>query len=207
VTDILQTIAEHGLDHAAYMDVMREQAAADPDGLAGEAAERLEFTRLNLHRSERIARHWRPSDELARMMGRLAGPQTWLVLTEPWCGDSAQCLPCLGVLADGHPAVTLRLLLRDSHLEVMDRFLTDGKRAIPILAALDAGGRELFRWGPRPAAAQTVFAAAKAEGLDKPQILEKLHLFYGRDRGRALDTEFVALLGEHLDGAPARNPQ
>ena len=37
-------------------------------------------------------------------------------------------------------------------------------------------------------------AQAKAEGLEKPEILERLHLFYGRDRGKALEQEFIALL-------------
>ena len=47
---------------------------------------------------------------------------------------------------------------------------------------------------PGPAAAQEVFLAAKNEGLEKPDIMEKLHLFYGRNRGVALDAEFVSLL-------------
>ena len=52
----------------------------------------------------------------------------------------------------------------------------------------------------RPAAAQAVFDEAKAEGLAKPDLLERLHLFYGRNRGAALDAEFVALLDTFLDG-------
>jgi len=83
----------------------------------------------------------------------------------------------------------------------MDQYLTNGSRSIPRLVALDAGGQELFHWGPRPAAALEVFQAAKSEGLEKADILEKLHLFYGRNRGMALDAEIVSLLTTHLDGA------
>jgi hypothetical protein len=125
-----------------------------------------------------------------------------MVLTEPWCGDSAQCVPCLEKLAGSHPSIEIRFLLRDDNLEIMDRYLTDGKRGIPKLVAFDAQGTELYRWGPRPAEAQVVMDAALAEGLDKPARLEKLHLFYGRNRGRALDAEMVAVLGRYLDERP-----
>ena len=188
-----------GLDPDAYLDLMADQAAADPPDGDEEAAEKHEFTKLNLHRSRRILRHWRPSAELAGLAARVTGTQLWLVLTEPWCGDSAQCLPCLTVLAGAIPTVELRLLLRDENLDIMDQFLTDGKRSIPMLVAFDPEGGELFRWGARPAAAQSVFDEAKAAGLEKPEMLEKLHLWYGRDRGRAMDAELAALLRRHLD--------
>ena len=189
------------LTYDAYMDLMAAQAAGTaPEGDA-EAAERLEYTRLNLHRSRRIARTWRPSDELTARLDALPAGETWLVLSEPWCGDSAQCLPCVAVMAAGRPGIDLRVLLRDANPEVMDRFLTDGKRAIPVVAMFDAAGRPVGRWGPRPAAAQAVFAAAKAEGLEKPGVLERLHLWYGRDRGGALDEEFRALLAARGAGS------
>jgi hypothetical protein len=186
-----------GLTYAAYMELMAVQAAAAPPPDDAEAAERIGYTKLNLHRSQRIARTWRPSGELAALAARL-GPQLWMVLTEPWCGDSAQCLPCLAVLADAAPGVDLRLLLRDENLDIMDQFLTDGKRSIPVLVGLDADGGELLRWGPRPAAAQDVVDMAKSEGLAKPDLLERLHLWYGRDRGRHIDAELCVVLGRHL---------
>jgi hypothetical protein len=192
-----------GLDYPAYLRIMAERAAAGTADLTAEQAEKVEYTRLNLHRSQRIGHAWRPSPHLAELLDRIHDPQLWLVLTEPWCGDSAQCLPCLAVMAEGRPAVDLRLLLRDDNLDIMDEFLTDRKRSIPKLVAFDLAGKILFQWGPRPVAAQAVFDAATAEGLEKPQKAERLHLWYGRDRGRALDTEFVTLLTGFLDRAPA----
>jgi hypothetical protein len=114
-----------------------------------------------------------------------------MVLTEPWCGDSAQCLPAIVKLAGANADLELQIVLRDSHLEIMDLFLTNGSRSIPRLVAFDGAGAELGQWGPRPQAAQEVFVAAKQAGLEKPEILEKLHLWYGRDRGRALAAELL----------------
>ena len=189
------------LTYAAYMDLMAAQAAAEPPADDPDAAERVEFTRLNLHRSKRIVRTWEPSDELATLLQTITEPEQWLVLTEPWCGDSAQCLPCVAVMAERQPNVALHVLLRDANLDIMDQFLTDGKRSIPVVAMYDAAGRLQGRWGPRPEAAQRVFLAARREGLAKPEILERLHLWYGRDRGRTLDAEFRALLRRRMGGA------
>ncbi len=189
------------LTYAAYMDLMAAQAAADPPAGDAEAAEKHEYVKLNLHRSQRIARNWMPSDELATLLQTITEPEQWLVLTEPWCGDSAQCLPCIAVMAERQPNIELHVLQRDKNLDIMDRFLTAGKRSIPVVAMFDPAGRPVGRWGPRPAAAQVVFDAAKQGGLEKPEILERLHLWYGRDRGKSLDEEFCALLRKRIGGA------
>ncbi len=192
--------AHAGYDHDAYMELMAVQAATEPPADDDEAAEKIGYTKLNLHRSTRIVRHWQPSDELAALAARVTTPQLWMVLTEPWCGDSAQCLPCIAVLAASVPSVDLRMILRDENLDIMDQFLTNGKRSIPVLVAFDPDGREFFRWGPRPVAAQAVVDQAKTEGLEKPELLERLHLWYGRNRGAAMDAELVDMLRRHLDG-------
>ncbi len=195
MTAILDHINRAGLTTDQYLAAFRATAAAIlPDDADEETCQRLEFTQLNLHRTERILRTWQPSAALAAELARLTRAQTWLVLTEPWCGDSAQCLPCIEVMAGLQPAISLRMVLRDENLDLMDQYLTKGKRSIPRLVAFDAEGNETFGWGPRPAAAQAVFDQAKAEDLAKPDLLERLHLFYGRDRGAALDAEFVTLL-------------
>lgn len=200
--DVISVLRESGLTPKAYQEILEQRAGLDPADFYGLEAERVSFAPINLQRTGRIRRTWKPSPELAGLVRRIETPQTWLILTEPWCGDSAQCLPCLDILAEFNPLITVRFLLRDDNPDVMDLFLTNGKRSIPILVALDEAGAEQFRWGPRPAGAQAVFDAATAEGLDKPAKLEKLHLFYGRDRGRALDAEMTSLLAAYLDGTP-----
>lgn len=200
---LLEIIARDGLDEEAWRRWLKAQAEQDPDTLPPEAAAHVVHTRLNLHRTLRIERTWQPTPSLASRLMRLAVPQTWLVISEPWCGDSAQCLPCLVVAARLSPLVRLRVLTRDEHPEVMDRYLTRGTRSIPVLVALDAAGGELFRWGPRPRAAQEVVDIAKTGGLDKEAVQERLHLFYGRDRGRALDAELCATLDAAFAGGGA----
>ena len=187
-----------GLTYEDYLLVMNERANIPTADLDAEAAEKVEYTRLNLHRSLRIGRTLFLTEGQNGLLDRLERDQLWLVLTEPWCGDSAQCLPIIALLAARNPVVELRILLRDENLDIMDQYLTEGKRSIPLLVSFAADGEEIFRWGPRPAEAQTIFSAARNEGLDKPAILERLHLWYGRNRGRALLAELIPLLAAQV---------
>ena len=185
-----------GLTAEEYHQILVQQAAASDEGLNEEAAEKLQFTQLNLHRTDRITRTFKVPEDMQKMMSSIKGPQTWMLLTEPWCGDSAQCLPYISALAALNNNIDLRLILRDENLDIMDDFLTNGSRSIPRLVVFDEDGHELVQWGPRPQEAQVVFLEAKEAGLQKPQILEKLHLFYGRNRGIALLSEFREILME-----------
>jgi hypothetical protein len=159
--------------------------------------ERIEYTRLNLQRMRRVQRTYRVSDDLGTLLRRIAQPQLWMVLSEPWCGDSSQCLPVIAAASACNDLINLRILLRDDNLDVMDLYLTNGKRGIPLLVAFDSEGGEILRWGPRPAPAQTIFNEAKAAGLGKPELLAKMHLFYGQNGGRAVDSELAELLRLH----------
>ncbi len=201
--ELMEAIRSAGLTPEEYLEWMTRQAAADPGAATAEEAELIEYTKLNLRRTQRIDRTWDPSTEMIEAVGAISSPQLWMVLTEPWCGDSAQCLPYAVKLASANPDIEMKFVLRDSHPEIMDRFLTNGSRSIPRLVAFAADGTVLGQWGPRPVAAQEVFTAAKQAGLEKPEILEKLHLWYGRNRGAAVADELLEFV--HGLGAGASN--
>ena len=67
-----------------------------------------------------------------------------MVITENWCGDSAQNLPYLKI-ASCNPLIDFRIILRDDNLDIMDLYLTDNKsRSIPKLIAKENG--RAFQW-------------------------------------------------------------
>jgi len=116
-----------------------------------------------------------------------------LVITEPWCGDSLAILPVVLKLFDQVGSGEIRIVLRDRNLELMDRYLTRGGRAIPIVIFLDETYEELFHLGPRPAPAQAIFEEQredlKAGRIDRVKITAKIRNFYGRDRGQSIVEE------------------
>ena len=73
-----------------------------------------------------------------------------LVIAEDWCGDASNTVPVVAKLADAVPGLELRVILRDANPEVMDRYLTNGSRSIPVVIALDENYQELGHWGPGP---------------------------------------------------------
>jgi len=187
----------NGLTYDQFTNLTNETIeSTDESILEGTDKTLFEYKRLNSHRSQRVQKTFTVSDELKSKVAAINEKQIWMVITEDWCGDSAQNLPYIAKIADCNPLVNLRIIQRDDNLDIMDLYLTNGKsRSIPKLVAFDEKGEELFQWGPRPSEAQAMVDQWKAEGLDKNEFIEKLHLWYGRNRGAAIEAEFISLLG------------
>lgn len=154
----------------------------------------LENKKLNLHRMIRIEKHYHVSNELKNLIQQIDKPQIWMIISEIWCGDSAQNIPYIAKLVELNPKINLKIILRDTNPDIMDLYLTNGTRSIPILIAFNESGEELFKWGPRPQEAIKLFADLKLQGLEKSAILEKVHLWYGRNRGKKLEIELMQLI-------------
>lgn len=120
---------------------------------------------------------------------------TWLVLTEGWCGDAAFNVPMFAVIEKLFPQkVKLKILLRDSNLDLMDAHLTDGGRSIPKLIVLNNELQELGTWGPRPDALQVLMKEWKSASLGLKEIIPMVHSWYNDDSTTSLQEELEALV-------------
>lgn len=163
-----------------------------------EAKKLYDYTKLNLQRMKRIEKTFEVSEELKQILLSIKTPQRWVVITEGWCGDSAQNLPAIAKIAKVNPAVELQIIERDKNLEIMDLYLTNGTRSIPILISCDTNGNEIFHWGPRPKEAQMLVTRLKNEGLEHDTFIEQLHLWYAKNKGAVLEMEFKNLLNTSI---------
>ena len=138
-------------------------------------------------------------DEAAVEAVRAAGSHSILVVTEPWCGDSLAIFPVVAKLFT-EAGCEIRIIRRDEHTDLIDQYLTNGGRAIPIVIALDEEFDERFHWGPRPEQAQSIVtdhkAAIAAGEIDKAELHKKVRAFYARDHGEAIVSELVKKFGE-----------
>ncbi len=188
-------ILQNGMTYKGYTkSIIEEVGNTKPEILNEHDLELFEYKKLNIQRSARIEKIYDVSDELKSEIQNIKDKQIWMVITEAWCGDSAQNLPYIAKMASLNFNIELKIILRDSNLDVMDLYLTNGARSIPKLVALDENGNELFTWGPRPKAAQDLMKQWKDEGIVKPELYEKLHLWYGRNRGREIESEFLKII-------------
>lgn len=189
-----------GMDYAAYRALVERVVAAGATTGPEQTEKRISATKLNLARMRR----WDKTlvlDEATITCMNGALPQTWLVLTEAWCGDAAQNLPAIAAMAKAAPSVDLRCLLRDEHPQLMDAYTTQGARSIPKLIAVSADGNELFTWGPRPSVPQAIVVDNKAlpesERLPYAQLTERVHRWYTADGAKSLQQELRSLVSLH----------
>ena len=94
------------------------------------------YTKLNAQRARRIGKTVQLNEDLIKQVRDLS-KQTWLLISETWCGDAANSVPVIAAIADENPSIELRLVFRDEYPELIDQFLTKGGRSIPKLIALD----------------------------------------------------------------------
>jgi Thioredoxin len=117
-----------------------------------------------------------------------------LVLAEDWCGDAVNTVPVLARWAQRTPGVSLRILRRDEHPDVMDRYLTNGARSIPVVIALDRDFVELGAWGPRPRELQAWVMAHK-DTMPKDERYREVRRWYARDKGETTIREVMEAMG------------
>lgn len=161
--------------------------------------EYLNYGKVNLQRMHRLHKTLVLSPELTQAMAGLKEDYIWLVITEGWCGDASQNLPYLHALSKLNAHVQLRLILRDEHTEVIDRYLTNGARAIPKLICLkQADLKEQFVWGPRPALLQDMVMELKKKNVSKEEKGLTTQKWYNSDAGKELQLELLKLVKAHM---------
>jgi hypothetical protein len=183
-----------GMNYSEYIQSVVNNIAASTGMLSKEEQELLEYKKLNLQRSSRIERTYTVPAELESLIKNIKDKELWMVLTEGWCGDSAQILPYIVKISELNSNIDLKILLRDSNPDIMDLYLTNGTRSIPKLVVFDLEGNELFTWGPRPKVLQMLINGWRSEGIVKPELYEKIHLWYTKNKGSEIESEFIDIL-------------
>ncbi|MBI2419900.1 MAG: thioredoxin family protein [Ignavibacteriales bacterium] len=190
-----QELKAKAFTYEQYKDKLQNYiATTDEFTLPADPKEKYGFIKLNLVRMARIDKTYTPSETLTELLSRIKERQYWIILTMRPCGDSAQNIPHFVKMAETNSNIEILLLERDANLEIMDTYLTDGKRSVPKVVAFSESGKELFIWGSRPKEAQEVVSTAISAGLTKAEWESKLHLWYAKDKGQTLEKEVTALL-------------
>jgi len=185
-------LIDQALTYEQYRAHIRTVLATDP---IDDAAERMRhYTAKNAALMDEYDDSYAVLPGLSEALA-LAPPATWLVISEGWCGDAAFNVPLLYLAEAAAPtAIKLRLVLRDSSMDLMDANLTDGGRSIPKLIVLNEALEPVAHWGPRPEPLQQLMKAWKNEGLELKQLIPKVHGWYDADRTRSLQHELTRMI-------------
>jgi hypothetical protein len=186
---------KEGLNYSEYRDLILSLLGENRSTSDDDSEEMLHYSKLNVQRMNRLDKTAVLNDALIEKIKSLKKNYHLLVITEGWCGDAAQIVPLFEKMTAISPGkLDLRFVLRDKNLPLIDAFLTNGGRAIPIVLILDEEAELVAKWGPRPAAAQAVLNQWKTATSDRHLQSEKLHLWYAQDKTQATQEELTALI-------------
>ena len=199
--ELLTSVIKKSLSYSEYLQLTEDLLSQEKTTGPNQGADYVHYTNLNFHRMKRLDKTVEINAELKSLIAQIQTPQTWLVISEAWCGDAAQNVPLLQKIADLSNKIELKIILRDENIEVMDLYLTNGGRSIPKLIALENETlNELYTWGPRPASIQNVMNELKAANVTEiSEIVEKIQIAYNHDKSQSFQNEFVTLLTEYLN--------
>jgi thiol-disulfide isomerase/thioredoxin len=154
------------------------------------------YTVLNQRRMKRLDKTLKINEDSVKKINGFNKKITLLVLTESWCGDAAQTLPMINKVAELNDNISLKVILRDDNLDIMNRFLTNDAMSIPKLIMIgDASGEILGDWGPRPKeATQMVSDYKKEHGQLTAEFKEALQVWYNKDKGQGTLNDLLELL-------------
>jgi hypothetical protein len=156
----------------------------------------IHYTELNQARLHRLDKTMQVTDEVKLVLENLTQNYIWLVISEGWCGDAAQILPILNKMAEVSDKIDLRIVLRDDNEDLMNLFLTNGTKSIPILIIIDKENEEVIsHFGPRPSGAKQLILDYKTKhGIVDETAKIELQKWYLNDKGVSTQNEIIALL-------------
>jgi hypothetical protein len=189
-------IFKTGLTYDAYRNLIDKLLAEGKTTGPDNSEAMLNYSKMNVQRMKRVDKTLVLNEKLSTAIKNLEGNYKFLVITEGWCGDASQIVPVFNKMAiESTGKIELKLILRDENLPLMDAYLTNGGRAIPILLILDEKAENvLAKWGPRPSAAQELLINLKKEETDIMVISEKLHGWYAKDKTQSVQKELFTVL-------------
>ena len=188
------------MNYSDYKRLLEDLLAQGKTTGTNQSEELFNYGKINLQRMHRLQKTTHLSATLKQELLNIKASYVWLVITEGWCGDASQNIPVFNLVCQECRNIELKLILRDEHLDIMDEYLTSGSRSIPKLiclkkdAASPSGLKEIFVWGPRPAALQEIVVKLKKDDVslaDKGIITQN---WYNADKTMSLQDELLKLV-------------
>ena len=189
--DFIAKKLEKSIDFQTYWKKFEETAEQKKGATEGYD----QYYHINWVRSSRWLKQGLAESVAIESFSKKQIHETWLVITEYWCGDAAHNLPFVQMLADYNPTIEVRYLFRDENLDLMDDYLSPtGGRSIPIVIRMNTSTQtEIGSWGPRPEKAQALFLELKNAEMSQQERINSLQKWYNSNKGKDVVNEFLSL--------------
>lgn len=186
---------ELAMPYSTFRELLRVQSLNGSTSGDLQSDALIDYTRLNDRRTARWEKRLDLPELVLNSIRALRTKQNWLVLNESWCGDAAHSLPVMNRFAELSEYIELRVLWRDQHLDLMDRYTSGGSRGIPKLLILNENFELTGEWGSRPRPLQEQVDQVKSEfGKIPAEFKETIQQWYNKDKGLTTANELIQLL-------------
>lgn len=153
------------------------------------------YVPINWQRMQRIKKTAALSPAALELLGQLNKPVYWLVITENWCGDSAQSTPIMELMAEAsNGKIELRFIYRDANPDLMNAHLTGTSMSIPKVIQLDSDFKVIGSWGPRPDKAHQLVIRLRSNPATEHTYSEELQKWYTQDKQVGIEAGLMELV-------------
>ncbi|HLP49609.1 MAG TPA: thioredoxin family protein [Chitinophagales bacterium] len=159
------------------------------------------YTRSNLERMKKVLDTIALNQKLYNLLSDLEEEWIWLVISEPWCGDASWGVPALCMIASASDKIDFRILLRDTHPDIIQAYQTAGTDSIPKLVCLRKDDLSLVgTWGPRPAELHEMVLKFKDDpAFDYRESVRRLHAWFEADMTKSTQDELTVLIKRWIE--------
>lgn len=192
---IIQSALQNSHSYTEYRTLVSKLISEGKSTGNEQSADLLHYSELNEVRMKRLVKTLKLDLEVEKALQNLKSKQTWLVISEGWCGDAAQILPIIKLMSEASENIDLKLVFRDENDALMSQFLTNGAKSIPKLLLLDEAFNLVNHWGPRPEGAKNLIIEYKANnGIVDEAAKIALQKWYLEDKGTSTMKEIVGMI-------------
>lgn len=183
---MINTYWEKALSFELYLDTLEEKSKSKDD--------KTDKYLHSLKKANHIMSNYIPDDHQEKELNAKKFKGKILIIAEGWCGDCSQSLPVVNKFFSGKNAV--KIVSRNENPDLMNRFLTNGNEAIPIVIFLDQKNNLINTWGPRTKFGTELFLKYKKdpENYSRETFLSDLQNYYNSNKGHDIINEIISLL-------------
>ncbi len=185
------------MDFQSYLQYFREITEGISTLKPYDEPHYKDYTKLNFSRMNRWLKTGVVNESLVNLIKNIKAPQTWITITEPWCGDAAHSVPFIHLISELSPLINAEYELRDSPPFRIEKYLSNGSKSIPVLIVKNQHGDDIFTWGSRPAEAELLRNDLISRKTDPEEIRTALQQWYNKDKGHSLQKELLELLNKY----------
>lgn len=196
LANVIEESLKKSLSYQDYRTLLSRLVEENATTGTNQSEALINYTALNDRRMKRWDKTVKISDEDIDAIKNATVNQTWIVLTESWCGDAAHVIPVINKVAELNSGINLQLVLRDENEQLMDLFLTNGGKSIPKLIQFDNTTKTVLNsYGPRPTeATKLVNDFKKKNGTLTAEFKEDLQRWYNKDKGQNVINDLLELI-------------